>query len=126
MHIKQLESVFRLDAKERYGYLIRKVADFEQVFLIVDENGEYIVCGTKEMKCIPVWPEFDFAKDFLKDEWGNYNIVMLELSKFIEWMDDLENGAYSIGGFPNKQLNSIIVNPLEFKSHLMFECGQYE
>lgn len=45
MHIKQLESVFKLESKERYGYLIRRVADFEEIFLITDKKGNYITCG---------------------------------------------------------------------------------
>lgn len=61
MHIKQLESVFKLESKKRYGYLIRKIADFEEVFLIADKKGKYVTCGNDNEMIIPIWPQLKFA-----------------------------------------------------------------
>ncbi|SDH08666.1 DUF2750 domain-containing protein [Psychroflexus sediminis] len=126
MHAKQLENVFKLESKERYGYLIRKIADFEQVFLIADKEGNYVTCGTLDKLIIPIWPEQQFALKFIKTEWKNCVVKMVELDKFMDWMDKLETENYLVGGFPNQKLNSIIVKPLELKKHLIFECRQYE
>ena len=126
MHINQLESIFNLESKERYGYLIRKVADFEQVFLIVDKKGNYITCGNNNEMIIPIWPELEFAQELIKIEWKKCEVKKIELTDFMNWMDKLKTESYLIGGFPNKKLNSIVVKPLEIKNHLMFECQQYE
>ena len=126
MHKKQLENVFNLNSKERYGYLIRKIADFEQVFLISDKNGNYVTCGTDKEIIIPIWPELEFAQELIETEWKNCNVKMVELTDFMNWMDKLEAENYLIGGFPNQKLNSIIVKPTEIKNHLLFECRQYE
>jgi len=126
MHKKQLENVFNLNSKERYGYLIRKIADFEQVFLIADINGDYVTCGTDNEMIIPIWPELEFAQELIKTEWKNCIVKMVELTNFMNWMDNLETENYLIGGFPNQQLNSIIVKPTEIKNHILFECRQYE
>ena len=107
MHIKQLESVFKLDQKERYGYLIKKIADFEQIFLIADKKGNYVTCGTNNEMVIPIWPEFDFALKLTETEWLNCDVKMVELKEFMKWMDKLEDENYLIGGFPNQVLNSI-------------------
>ena len=37
MHPKQLEAVFALESKKRYEYLIKKVADAEEVYVILDQ-----------------------------------------------------------------------------------------
>ena len=126
MHNKQLENVFNLNSKERYGYLIRKIADFEQVFLIADINGNYVTCGTDNEMIIPIWPELEFAQELIETEWKNCIVKMVELTNFMNWMDKLETENYLIGGFPNQQLNSIIVKPTEIKNHILFECRQYE
>ena len=126
MHIKQLESVFNLESKERYGYLIRKVADFEQVFLIQDKKGNYVTCGNNKEIIIPIWPELEFAKELIKTEWKKCVVKKVALSDFINWLDELETENYLIGGFPNLKLNSIVVKPIEIKNHLIFESQQYE
>lgn len=126
MHIKQLESVFNLESKERYGYLIRKVTDFEQVFLIADKKGDYVTCETDDEMIIPIWPELEFAQELIKTEWKNCVVKMVELIEFMKWLDKLESENYRVGGFPNQKLNSIIVKPIEIKNHLIFECQQYE
>lgn len=126
MHTRQLESVFNLNSKERYGYLIRKVADFEQVFLIEDKKGNYVTCGNDNEMIIPIWPELEFAQELIKTEWKKCVVKKVELTDFMNWMDKLETENYLIGGFPNQKLNSIVVKPIEIKNHLVFECQQYE
>ncbi|EAQ51298.1 DUF2750 domain-containing protein [Leeuwenhoekiella blandensis] len=126
MSNKKVENILNLKASDRYAYLVRKVADFEQLFLISDKNGNYVTCGTEETKCIPVWPELDFAREFLNSDWRDFNVVMIELNIFLDWLDRLEMEGYFIGGFPNREFNAIVVKPNEMKSHLIFECSQYE
>ena len=126
MHKKQLESVFKLESKQRYGYLIRKVADFEQVFLIADIKGDYVTCGNDDKKVIPIWPELEFAQELIKTVWKSCVVKMVELNEFLNWMDKLEIENYLVGGFPNQKLNSIVVKPIDIKNHIIFECQRYE
>jgi hypothetical protein len=126
MNEQKLNNVFNLDAKERYGYLIKKVADFEQIFLIADGKGNYVTCGTDDLECIPVWPEMAFAMQFLNSDWKDLSIVRIELNPFLEWLEKLESENIYIGGFPNTAFNAIVVKPIEMKNHLIFECQQYE
>ncbi len=126
MSNKKIENVLNLKPSDRYGYLIRKVADFEQIFLISDKNGDYVTCGNDETECIPVWPELEFAKEFLNANWKDFNVVLLELNPFLKWLDRLEIEGYLIGGFPNREFNSIVVKPTEMKNHLIYEIEQYE
>jgi hypothetical protein len=126
MHIKQLENVFKLESKERYGYLIRKTADSEQIFLIIDKKENSIKCGTGDEIVIPVWPELEFAQELIKTKWEDYKVKKMDLYVFIDWMDELEIENYKIAGFPNQNLNSIVVKPIEIKNHLIFECRKYE
>ncbi|WP_295181277.1 DUF2750 domain-containing protein, partial [uncultured Christiangramia sp.] len=72
MNKKKVDNVIKLSCKDRYGYLIRKVADFEKIFLICDSFGGLVTIGDSNLKSIPVWPEKEFAELFLTNDWKNY------------------------------------------------------
>lgn len=126
MHPSKMDNILNLSAEDRYGYFIRKVADFEEVWLIKDQDG-YAIFGDQENKTtIGVFPEKEFAELFLTDTWSNCVLESKDLNVFMEWLDKLENDNIQIAGFPNKDLKAIVVEPKEMKSHLFFELQQYE
>ena len=94
MNTKKLENVLKLDSKDRYGYLIRKVADFQTIFLICDSFGGLITIGDNSSKCIPVWPEKEFAELFLTDDWSKYKVKSFDLDKFLIWLDKPTSEKY--------------------------------
>lgn len=126
MKEKKLENIIGLDSKERYGYLIRKTADFELIYLIVDQQGAYVTIGNDAQRCIPVWPEKEFANLMVKYEWPDCEVKEMDIYEFIDWQDSLLTENYFIAGFPNRQFNSVVVSPVDIKNHLIHECGQYE
>lgn len=126
MHQSKMDNILNLSAEDRYGYFIRKVADFEEVWLIKDQDG-YVIFGDQENKTtIGVFPEKEFAVLFLTDTWSNCVLESKDLNVFMEWLDKLDNDKIQIAGFPNKDLKAIVVEPKEMKSHLLFELQQYE
>ena len=46
MNEQKIKNVFALDSSERYGYSIRKVADFETIYLIADKEYKYVMIGS--------------------------------------------------------------------------------
>lgn len=126
MHIKQIENVLKLNSQERYGYLIRKVADFQTIFTICDRSGGLVTIGDNQVKCIPFWPEREFAELHLTIHWSEYKIKSFNLNDFLLWLDKLNNDNYKIAGFPNGDLNAVVVSPNEIYNHLIHECRKYE
>jgi hypothetical protein len=122
----KIDNVFNLDAQDRYGYFIRKVSDFEQVFLLSDDDGKPVELGVDSIKCIPVWPEVEFVESLLKDDWKSCKINSVDLDTFLEWLDQVQLEDYQIAGFPNRNLNAVIVDPQEMKKHIAFERSQYD
>src|SRR4029079_11785185 len=110
MHPDKQKNVLNLPPQDRYGYLIRNVADFEEVWLIHD-NGQYVTLGDKdEQIAVPVWPEKEFAEIMLTDDWKQYSVKCMDVRRFIDWLDKLEEQHYTIAGFPSTDLNSVIVS----------------
>ena len=122
----QRNNIFKLDSKERYGYLLRKVADFETIYLISDNEDKYVMIGSNDLSVIPVWPEKEFAELFLTKDWKNYKVVEYDIHDFMEWLTDLEKQNVELAGFPNLDFNTVHVSAVDMKNHLLFELSQYE
>ena len=101
MNQQKINNIFALGSKERYGYLLRKVADFETIYLIADNEDKYVMIGSNDLSVIPVWPEKEFAELFLTDDWKNYKVVEYDIHDFMEWLTDLEKENVDLAGFPN-------------------------
>lgn len=126
MNQQKINNIFALDSKERYGYLLRKVADFETIYLIADNEEKYVMIGSNDLSVIPVWPEKKFAELFLTDDWKNYKVVEYDIHDFIEWLTDLEKENVDLAGFLNSDFNTVLVSAVDIKNHLLFELSQYE
>lgn len=126
MNQQKINNIFALDSKERYGYLLRKVADFETIYLIADNEDKYVMIGSNDLSVIPVWPEKEFAELFLTDDWKNYKVVEYDIHDFMEWLTDLEKENVRLAGFPNADFNTVHVSAVDMKNHLLFELSQYE
>lgn len=126
MNHQKINNIFALNSKERYGYLLRKVADFETIYLIADNEDKYVMIGSNDLSVIPVWPEKEFAELFLTDDWKNYKIVEYDIHEFIDWLTDLEKNNIELAGFPNSDFNTVHVSAVDMKNHILYELNQYE
>jgi hypothetical protein len=126
MNNNKIKNVFGLESSERYGYLLRKVADFELIYLIADIEDNYVMIGSDDVSVLPVWPEKEFAELFLTDDWKNYKLVEYPLVDFMAWLDELEDDKVELAGFPNLDFNTVHVSAIDMKNHLLYEISQYE
>ena len=125
-HPDKLKNVFNLLTEERYVYFIRYVADCEEVWLIKDRE-KFVTLGDKnEQITIPVFPEKQYADLFLTDRWSNCSVEALNLNKFMDLLDQLQQYNVKIAGFPKDDFIAIVVEPEEMKNHLLYELQRYE
>ena len=126
MNQQKINNIFALDSKERYGYLLRKVADYETIYLNADNEDKHVMIGSNDLSVISVWPEKEFAELFLTDDWKNYKVVEYDILDFMELLTDLEKEKVNLAGFPNSDFNTVHVSAMDMKNHLLFELSQYE
>ncbi|MDQ0065123.1 DUF2750 domain-containing protein [Chryseobacterium lathyri] len=69
MNSKEIENVLKLEPFKRYEYFIKKVADFEQLWTIVDEDGDYAVSEVDKFSLISFWPAEEFVSLDLQEGW---------------------------------------------------------
>lgn len=92
MNKKETENVLLLDPFERYQYFIKKVADWEEFFTLIDEKGDYVLSELDNYELLPLWSTREFAELCKVDGWENHMIKELTLedleSEFIEFVSD--------------------------------------
>ncbi|MCH4828207.1 DUF2750 domain-containing protein [Flavobacterium columnare] len=55
MNAKEIKNVSVLQPIERYKYFIKKVADYEELWTIVDVNGDYALSDIDDKTLISFW-----------------------------------------------------------------------
>ncbi|AQY22605.1 DUF2750 domain-containing protein [Riemerella anatipestifer] len=127
MNQKEIESVVLLEPFERYKYFIKKVADWEIFFTLLNEDGNYALSKLDNYELFPLWSAREFAELCKINGWEKYSIKELSL-------DDLENeiidfiieGSYLINVFPIYDKTGFVVNLQEFTRDLNDELEKIQ
>ncbi len=57
LNSKEIESVSKLKPFKRYKYFMKKVADFEELWTVIDNNGDIGLSDIDNNTLFPVWPK---------------------------------------------------------------------
>ena len=92
MHPKQLENVFALTSKQRYEHFISKVCDWEELWILADQNQDFLIVIPQEnLEYLPVWPHADYASAF-HEIYPSHKPSRVELDSFLEiWLPNLND-----------------------------------
>ena len=124
---QEIESVSKLEPFKRYKYFIKKIADFEEIWTIVDKNGDIALSDIEEKTFISFWTAEPFIKSNLNKGWKKCTPVKLDLDNFEETVSPLiKENNYLINVFPVNGKSGFIVNIDEFIRDLNEELEQYE
>ena len=125
MNEKKYQNIIKLNNVERCDYLVRKVADFETIFLIYRKFWQMSTSNIQGTECIIVFPEKDFAQEHIKLE-KSRRVKKKDLYKFINWLEKDKSNELNLAVFPNQNNEARIMKSSELKNDLMKECEQYE
>lgn len=125
MNEKKYQNIIELNNEERYGYLVRKVADFETLFLIYGKFWQTNKSNINGIECVLIFPEKNFAEKHIKSEKPK-SVKKKDLYKFINWLEKDKSNELNLAVFPNLKNEARIVNSSELKNDLLKECEQYE
>lgn len=127
MHKKKIENIFKLSAKERFSYFVRKVTDFEEVWGLSDGTEWALLGDNNNNKLFPVWPEKDFAEICANGPWNSYIPKLIKLEDFISKLSiklDSEEINYAV--FLTTENKGIIISPKELCEVPEMEIEQEE
>lgn len=128
MHKSKIKNILSLSAIERYNYMIRKVADFEEIwFVSKSKDVAQTLILNEGVESVAIWPEKEFADLVIKEQnWEKCSAQSINIYEFLEWLDQFNIEKMKVAAFPLPNLDSIEVDPLEIKRDLIEECSQYE
>jgi len=123
---KEIEAVSQLEAFQRYKYSIKRVADSEKMYTLIDENGYFAIADIENSAVLSVWPAFEFAENNAVDEWGSYSVKEITIEEFEEdIIDIIEKNNWLINVFSIKGKSGFIVDLNEFAKDLSIEMQKY-
>lgn len=126
MNKKEIENVVSLEPFERYNYFIKKIADWEVFYTLVNNNKEYVLSELDGKKLFPVWSAEEFAKLCMIDGWEGTHIKKLNLDDLEnEIIDLIADSNYLINVFPVYDKTGFVVTLDEFAKDLNEELQNY-
>lgn len=127
MHPKEIEKVVSLEPLERYKYFIKKIADREFLFTLINENGEYPTSFVDDNELFPLWSDKDYVELCKVNGWENYSIKEISLEDLGgDLINLIAQSNYLLNVFPVYDKTGFIVDLAEFTRDLSEELENYE
>lgn len=126
MNQKEIESVTALEPLERYKYFIKKVADTELFFTLIDINGNYVLSELEDQKLFPIWSSIEYAELCKINGWEEHIVKKLDLDDLEdEIIDFIADEGCLINVFPVNDKTGFVVTLTEFSRDLGDELSKY-
>jgi Protein of unknown function (DUF2750) len=126
MHEAKQANVEALPPQERFGYFVRKVADFQQAWGLFSE-GWASAEDSAATRVIPFWPEAGFAASCATGAWIGYEPKAIALDDFLaKWLPGMKKDGVGVAVFPTRSDRGVIVTPDFLRDALEAEASQYD
>lgn len=127
MKITQIDNVMALKPLERYKYFIKKIADFEEVWTIKDNNGDYALSDVEDNTFLSLWSAREYVESNLNCGWEDCVPIKLSLEELGDNLLPIAfENDYLINVFPVNGKSGFVVSLEEFTRDLNEELKQYE
>ncbi|WP_373231378.1 DUF2750 domain-containing protein [Cohnella sp.] len=108
MNRKEFEAVLKQPPNIRYEYFIKKVSDYEEIWGLYDDGWATADDGEGN-KCIPFFPNQEFAQNCAVEEWSGFKPESIDLYEFIEeWLSGMKEDKLKVSIFPNNSDTAIV------------------
>ncbi len=98
---EEFEALTKCNSEIRYSYTLKRIADTEVIWSIIDEAGLFAIQNCNKRLFFPIWSSEEYAQSFCTTEWNNFNSFAITLDYFEEHIIDYicQNGLL-INVFP--------------------------
>ena len=101
---KEFNALIKSQPNVRYQYAIKRIADTETMWSIVDNNGAFFIQSYGNERLLPIWSSKEYAHAFCVKDWYNYKIKAISLDTFENSIIDfICKEGLSINVFPTGQ-----------------------
>ena len=108
------------DNAKRFEYLVSEIITHKKVWLLKAHDGLYAMFeDANNQAYLPIWPGEADAARFSADDWEGYIPEEMAFGEFLSWTDELKEDNILIGAYPNENMQSMSIDPTEFKQRLL-------
>jgi hypothetical protein len=121
MNETQFETALNLKCDARYDYFLKKVADWGELWILVNEDQQFLKLFSEEdqIEYVPVWPHADFASDYAKNTDDTLLAKKISLEVFFDrWIPGLQRDELQLSVFPNADDTVWIIDIEDFQEDL--------
>lgn len=123
---QELAAVMALPGAVRYQYFLNKVADWEELWSIGDDEG-WVLSSDGVAELVPIWPAAAFARACCIGDWQKDTPRSIDLDSWLEkWIPGLVKDQRSVAVFPLPNGNGPVVTPERLQSDLSEALKAYE
>jgi hypothetical protein len=98
---KQIQAIIKLDASGRYEYSIKKIADYEKVWVLGDDEGFVTYGDNKGNIIFPIWPFKEFALLCSDGEFDGSIPEEITIDSFLkEYLHEFKGKKYLLSVLP--------------------------
>ncbi|GAA3919750.1 DUF2750 domain-containing protein [Chitinophaga oryziterrae] len=125
---REIDSVLSESPEKRFEYTIKRIADWETLWTIVDEAGALGMLTDEVQNVIfPIWPFKEFTQLYCTGDFANYTPMVIELSDFLEeYLPDYENKNYKLSLLPLPTKKGEVMDISLFREALNSELNKIE
>ena len=124
---EELKAVLALPGAERYAYLIKRCAGWEEIWCLRDDRGVVTAGDGEGRMFIPIWPHAEYARACATGEWEGGKPTSIELDEWVQgWLSDLDARRYLVSAFPVPAGKGVAVEPGRLRRDLEAELALYE
>lgn len=112
----------------RYRYALKRIADTETMWSIVDNNGAFFIQSYSNERLFPIWSSMEYAHAFCVKNWSNWKIKAISLDTFENSIIDfICKEGLSINVFPiGQEVLGKVVGLNQFAEDLSHELEDYK
>jgi|GEM_PF-351043 len=123
---EEFEAVVERPASERYAYLVKRCADWEEVRGLRDNQGWVTAEDDKGRMLMPIWPHADYTRACAMGSWEKAAPASIELDEWVEgWLSEFETRGHP-SVFPVPSDHGVAADPERIRFDLKAELALYE
>jgi len=123
---KEIESVLKIDGRERFNYLVKRIADEERAWGLW-RDGWALMEDIDGVSVFPLWPAYEYAQRCAAGDWAGYLPSEISLGNLLdELAPKLAARGIHLGVFPTPSGKGVRIGSGEFCRALRNELQNYE
>ncbi|EGT5684023.1 DUF2750 domain-containing protein [Cronobacter turicensis] len=125
---QEIDVMFKKNAKERYVYFVKKIADWECAWALGDDTGYITTEDGDGNLSLPLWPAKEYAQKCAVNEWTNLSVKEVSLDELLdELLPELIEDEIDVVAFMAPDETGLpTLSAANVLKDLLAECEKYE